>query len=301
MNGNRIVVGCPPGGLPDHALASLARWVRIHDGEMLVLGVGTADEDPTESVDRAVAALAESGLRAEREVLPLAADGVAATIAVAAEVWKADFVALGSDRRDVADGHLVGRVPRALVRRTTIPLFVHSAAPGERVVQDGAELHRAALGRVVIAIDESANAGAALRAASLLSRQGTPMLVLHVLSETGSEGARRADASAAGADRLLRQAVATLEEAGHDASSQLVAVPDRIAEAIAAKAETWGADLVLLGAPMGSRPGCHLVDGTAADVLRHTPRPVMLVVSPCAAKADVGATQVGGRSPCPVP
>jgi nucleotide-binding universal stress UspA family protein len=94
-------------------------------------------------------------------------------IKIAAEKWKADLIAVGATGAGALRGLLLGSVPRALIRSTTIPVFVARKKADKR--SDGVY-------RVLLSVDEVPQSEAV---AELLAKIGWPQpslgRVIHVV------------------------------------------------------------------------------------------------------------------------
>lgn len=138
--------------------------------------------------------------------------------------------------------------------------------------------------KLLVAIDGSAGALAALRFAMNLAAAGLPCsFVLVNVQEPASlyevmtaHDAERIDAvrSAAGAD-LLRPAEALLDAAGHGFESEVAGgVPENL---IAELAENYGCELILLGARGAGHPEAGGLGKVALAVLATATMPVTVV------------------------
>jgi nucleotide-binding universal stress UspA family protein len=132
--------------------------------------------------------------------------------------------------------------------------------------------------RVLVAVKDASQVE---HAVELARRVGaSEARVLH-LSLRESIGGRRypleSDASAAG---LVEAAILELRLAGIPATGEVCyALIDRAAQAIAASAAEWGADLIVLGSPRRSKLTTRLFGGMTLRVQQHAECPV-LVASP---------------------
>jgi nucleotide-binding universal stress UspA family protein len=129
-------------------------------------------------------------------------------------------------------------------------------------------------GTIVCAVNETAGAGEALRAASRLSgRFGTRLVVVHVVEELPLSPAARREARAGG----MRLVDRVLAEQGVTVADRRVATGDP-AEHIGRIADEERAALVVVGSqPNGRRPRPPLRSRLATELPRMTSVPVVVV------------------------
>ena len=143
--------------------------------------------------------------------------------------------------------------------------------------------------RILVAIDGSATAGLALREAIALTKnQGATLRLVHVVDlgpayvnvETTSQLDDYERALRDSGRLVLDKALAGAQSAGVQAESRLleiVTINERVADAIAAEAQRWPADLIVIGTH-GRRGFRHLMLGSVAESLVRVARqPVLLV------------------------
>lgn len=142
--------------------------------------------------------------------------------------------------------------------------------------------------RILVAVDASTTGELALKTAIALARDaGAPLRIVHALdtvsinlgiefpiqADTTSELTRRGEA-------LLRSAAGSAEAAGVTVETTLLSISTlelRIAEAIVADADAWGADLIVVGTH-GRRGLSRLFLGSVAEgIARVANTPVLLV------------------------
>jgi nucleotide-binding universal stress UspA family protein len=132
--------------------------------------------------------------------------------------------------------------------------------------------------RVLVAVKDASQVEDAVELARRVGASEARVLHLNLRE---SIGGRRypleTDSSAAG---LVEAAVLELRMAGIPASGEVChALIDRAAQAIAASATEWGADLIVLGSPRRGKLTTRRFGGMTLRVQRHAPCPV-LVASP---------------------
>lgn len=143
--------------------------------------------------------------------------------------------------------------------------------------------------RVLVAIDGSPGAAYALRhAIGLASRSPAALRLVHVLDigwlafapELALHTERIAAAKRAAGEAVLAQAQSEARAAGLDASAALLETGsprEDLAAAIAAEADRWKADVVVVGT-QGHRALGRVVLGSVAERLaRRSPVPLLLV------------------------
>ena len=144
--------------------------------------------------------------------------------------------------------------------------------------------------RILVPVDGSDASRVGLREAIKLSNAETRLRLLHVVEGLIPTGGVAGEGYYAGnvleslrmaGQEILRKAEASLKEHGLAVETELVdnlvGGPARI---IVKDAETWGADLIVLGTH-GRRGLKRLVMGSdAEEVIRMTPVPVLLVRAP---------------------
>lgn len=139
--------------------------------------------------------------------------------------------------------------------------------------------------RILVAIDDSETAAAALRhAIGLAKQQGAQLRLVTVVDESGLDvspyQAEVWNERIKAARALLRKAQALASGEHVKADTKLVemeGVGQRIAELIVKEAKSWPADLTVLGTH-GRRGFSHLFLGSVAEgVIRLSAGPVLLV------------------------
>jgi nucleotide-binding universal stress UspA family protein len=201
----------------------------------------------------------------------------------AARGWDADLIVLGTHRRGDLHGLLVGSVGHQVAARIDTPiLFVGGPRPGDAT--DGASPRR----RILLAVDDSEPAEAAVRAAADLAGAGTEIRMVHALGrrEDGPEP------EVAGRE-LLGRAGTILEAAGQTAEWELLSGAEPVAERIARAADEFNADLIVLGSRRLTDFGGLLLGSVAHDVIHRTNRAVFLAEHPHAVAAQPEETREG--------
>ena len=143
--------------------------------------------------------------------------------------------------------------------------------------------------RILVAIDGSPTSEIALREAITLAKdQAATLRLVHVVDlgpaymnvETASQLDEYELALRAAGEQVLAKALASARAAGLDTESKLVAIitiNERASDAIAAEAERWPADLIVIGTH-GRRGFRHLMLGSVAEgVVRVANQPVLLI------------------------
>jgi nucleotide-binding universal stress UspA family protein len=142
--------------------------------------------------------------------------------------------------------------------------------------------------RIMVAVDGSDTSDLALQEAIKLARSGGAQLhLVHAVDEVTlnweGEYANPAeiwDAMAKSGRAILDKALARVADAGLQADAKLIeitALGQRIPQAIADEAESWRADLIVIGTH-GRRGLSHLFLGSVAEgVVRVATKPVLLI------------------------
>lgn len=145
--------------------------------------------------------------------------------------------------------------------------------------------------RILVAVDGSTTSEQALSHAMDLARShGAQLLVLHVVEEVFlNVGEEIVDpralwqAMSVGGQKTLERYVDQVKSAGLSAESRLIELRDlgeTVAGSVVNEAETWGADLIVLGTH-GRRGWRRLLLGsTAEEVARLAKTPVLLIRKP---------------------
>lgn len=142
--------------------------------------------------------------------------------------------------------------------------------------------------RILVAVDGSPTSRAALEEAIKLAREPSATLhIVHVLDEVSvnwdsnyARPAERWKTLEAKGDEVLQASAASARKDGIACDTKLVQMDRlglRVAEAIAEEAESWGADLIVLGTH-GRRGVHHALLGSVAEaVVRVATKPVLLI------------------------
>lgn len=266
-----------------HLLESVASGVAVFGGPwppLLPTETTMFDDDIRAQAEQNLSVarswLAASGCSLETSV----AEGRAADVIISvAEHTGADLIVVGSRGHGSLESMLLGSVSAEVIDRADVPVLVARGS---------------AIARVVYACDGSAGAE---RAARVLMDRGilaaSEMLVISVaaaiphtwtdarLIRSGVDAAAYEEAAApsrAQHEQLAQEMAQRLRDAGIDARSQLrVGHP---AEQIVKAAESWQADLVVMGSH--GRTGLRrlLMGSVARNVLHHAPCSVLIVREP---------------------
>lgn len=141
---------------------------------------------------------------------------------------------------------------------------------------------------ILVAVDGSHTAELALQeAVKLASEQQATLRIVHAVDivniNLGTEfpnPSEISDAMTKGGQEILRKAEATARAAGIQVKTRLIEIDTlghRIPEVIAADAEAWPADLIVIGTH-GRRGLSHLFLGSVAEgVVRVATKPVLLI------------------------
>lgn len=138
--------------------------------------------------------------------------------------------------------------------------------------------------RILVPVDGSETSNKALVAALQLAREaGGRVRLLHQFDMlgylTGYEfDARLLDTAREQAGKVLQDALELAKSAGVPADTRLIDEPGRrLGDAVAAEAQAWEADLVVVGSHGRRGLGRVLLGSGAEDVVRMAPVPVLTV------------------------
>jgi nucleotide-binding universal stress UspA family protein len=223
--------------------------------------------DANRLVERAVRRLQAAGVLADSEIIRADMDRVAAAIAGAAETFEADLIVVGS--RGLSDWQSMFKhsVSHQLLCAVDCPVLIVR----DRLVATEHESQR-----VVLAIAGGDDIAPAARAAiAAAAAAGSVVLVVHVAQtivepqgfvfvETDEE----TEATISTAIRMVKEAGVAVERA--------VAHGRPVAESVAEIAETWSADVIVIGSSRMSDIGSLVFGSVSHDLLRATGRPVLI-------------------------
>jgi nucleotide-binding universal stress UspA family protein len=271
---SRIVVAIDRRGLAGHALPAVAALARQSLGQVLVVSQPEATETPAAAgrrVREVVRRLEAAGVSAGGEVLPAHTQPAAGPIAQAARDFGADLVALGSRGLGDLAGLLLGSVGHQVAARVRCPvLLVHG--DGEAA----GEIEPLRLRRLLVAVRRPAESEAALALTrTLAAEQGADVLVVHALEMAfDSEDAWYTETDAE-AEAVVRRAAERLDGCGR-VETRVVHGGPAVAADIAAAAERWDADVIVLASRRPTDLGGLLLGSVAHGLVRRTRRPVLL-------------------------
>jgi nucleotide-binding universal stress UspA family protein len=217
-------------------------------------------------VDTAVGQLQAAGVLADYEILRASDDHVAVAIAAAARGFGADLVVVGS--RGLSDWQSMFKhsVSHQLLCALDCPLLIVRNRPAAR---------RESL-RILMAVaggsDIEPSVHAAVAAAAVPASE---VLVVHVAQiivgpqgHVFAESEDQTDATISNAIRMVRDAGIAVEG--------VVAHGRPVAEAVAEMAETWNADMIVIGSSRMGDIGSLALGSVSHHLLRTTGRPVLI-------------------------
>jgi nucleotide-binding universal stress UspA family protein len=287
----RILLGCDPEGLAAAAVPAVAALAGDPRTEVRVVAAEEMTGKPacravTEAwLDRLVGELRDRRVAVRGELRRARRHAVADELVAAARGWGADLVVLGTRQRGDVAGLLLGSVGHQVAARVDTPvLFVAAHRPG------GQPAGEALLRRILLAVDGSGPAQAAVHAVAGMGGPDTEIRLVHVLG-VGTLAARPPDPAAAErAGRVaIDRALGILEEAGRATTSEVRRDRRPVAEELARAAEEWGADVIVLGSRRLTAHAGLLLGSVAQDLVHRTTRPVLLAERPHAAAPREGA------------
>jgi nucleotide-binding universal stress UspA family protein len=216
-------------------------------------------------VDSAVGDLQAAGVLADREILRADDDHVAAAIVLAAKNFGADLVVVGS--RGVSDWQSMMKhtVSHQLLCALDCPLLIVRDRPATKRESQRVLLALAGGDEVAPSVEAAVAAAAA---------PGSAILVAHVAQTViGSDGFVFDEL--AETEATLSRAIRLVTEAGVAVES-LVAHQRPVAETVAGTAESWNADMIVIGASRMSDIGSLVLGSVSHHLLRTTGRPVLI-------------------------
>ena len=223
--------------------------------------------DATRLVDTAVGRLEAAGVLADREIVRADVDHVAAAIAATAKSFEADLVVVGS--RGLSDWQSMFKhsVSHRLLCAVDCPVLIVRN-------QLAATAHQSQ--RVILAIAGGDDIAPAARAAiAAAAAPGSAVLIVHVAQtivepqgfvfvETDEE----TEATMSAAIRMFTDAGVAVEG--------VVAHGRPVAETVAETAETWNADIIVIGSSRMSEIGSLVFGSVSHRLLSTTGRPVLI-------------------------
>ena len=275
----RILLAVDPEGLEEAAFPIVAALAEASRGQVMLLAVSRT-RDAAEHLGalgdhlrNAVAALKDAGVEAKAELRQAAAgSSIADEITAAAELDRADLVALGSHGHGALAAVLVGSVGREVSAKVQAPvLFVHKhrGTPVSHLIE-----------RVLVPVDHSEAARRAIRVALEIVRPDRGSVLLLHVREMVPRGDVPYIESAEEAYRLTDGLLRELSPEGVKVEARVAAPQPNPASAIAEAADEWGADLIVFGSRRLTPLGGLLLGSVAQAVLHRTGRPVLLAGHP---------------------
>ena len=279
----RILLAVDPEGLEEAAFPIVAALAEAGRGHVTLLAVSRTS-DAAEHLDalqahlqKAVAALEDAGVQAKAELRQAAAgSSIADEITAAAELDRADLVALGSHGHGALAAVFVGSVGREVSAKVQAPvLFVHKhrGTPVSHLISTPLE-------RVLVPVDHSEAARRAIRVALEIVRPDRGSVLLLHVREMVPRGDVPYIESAEEAYRLTDGLLRELSPEGVKVEARVAAPQPNPASAIAEAADEWGADLIVFGSRRLTPLGGLLLGSVAQAVLHRTDRPVLLAGHP---------------------
>jgi nucleotide-binding universal stress UspA family protein len=223
--------------------------------------------DATRLVDTAVGRLQAAGVLADREIIRADVDHVATAIASTAKSFEADLVVVGS--RGLSDWQAMFRhsVSHKLLCAVDCPVLIvrNQLAATDHESQ-----------RVLLAIAGGDDIAPAARAAiAAAAAPGSAVLIVHVAQtivepqgfvfvETDEE-----------TEATMSAAIRMFTDAGI-AAQGVVSHGRPVAETVAETAESWGADMIVIGSSRMSEIGSLVFGSVSHHLLHNTTRPVLI-------------------------
>ncbi len=288
----RILIAVDAAHLADSAIPVAAEIAKRSDAEVVVVHVRDIEnelgsrEESFEIVDGAVGRLAALGIRAAGEVRSIAHGHLAQEIARAAREHEADLVALGSHGRGDLGALLLGSVSHRVAALLDVPVLIVRPAGKPAPYETGQE---ARISRVLAAVPAGGEAKTVADAAVRVARRRQAQVrVFHVREAVAlAEGAAYVEP-----DEDARTAVGIAAErlaaAGVAVETEISGGIGSIAHEIAAAADRWNADLIILGSRRPTDLGGLLLGSVAHQVIHISRRPVLLAERTAQPEEKVG-------------
>ena len=218
-------------------------------------------------VETAVGRLQAAGVLADREIIRADADHVATAIAVAAKTFDADLIVVGS--RGLSDWQSMFKhsVSHQLLCRVDCPVLI--------VRNRLAATHNESQ-RVLLAVAGGDDVAPAARAAiAAAAASGSVVLVVHVAQTIVEPHGFAFVETEEETEATMSTTIRMVTDAGV-AVERLVAHGRPVAETVAETAETWNADMIVIGSSRMSDIGSLVFGSVSHHVLRTTGRPVLI-------------------------
>ena len=275
----RILFGVDAAGLAEQALPVVSTLARASGAEVIALMVHAPERDPEPAERRlreVVRRLSGAGVGARSELRAGPGSDPAGQIVAAARDFGADLVALGSHGRGHLGCLLLGSVSHQVATRLDLPLLlVHGRADGAQPRQP------ATIRRVLVAVDDSRRSRAAVAAAGELAAQhGAAVLAVHAREIAAVAGEFVPVEAFRSGEDLLAGVAGHLAAGGRDVETRLLEGDQPVSARIAAAAEAWEADVIVLGSRRLTDLGGLLLGSVGHDLVRRTNRPILLAGQP---------------------
>jgi nucleotide-binding universal stress UspA family protein len=223
--------------------------------------------DAKRLVETAVGQLRAAGVPTDREIIRADVEHVAVAIAAAAKSFEADLIVVGS--RGLSDWQSMFKhsVSHQLLCAVDCPVLIVRN-------QLAAKDHESQ--RVLLAIaggDDIVPAARAAIAAATAPR--SKVLVVHVAQTIVEPQGFVFVESEEEAEATMSRAIRMVTDAGV-AAERVVAHGRPVAETVAAIAETWNADMIVIGSSRMSDLGSLVFGSVSHHLLRTTGRPVLI-------------------------
>jgi nucleotide-binding universal stress UspA family protein len=209
-----------------------------------------------------------AGVSATSEVLRASEKEIPEAIAAAACRYSADLVAVGSRGRSDLRGLFLGSVSHRVLHKLSCPVLI---------VRQGTGMHRGArLERVLLAVAGGDEVPRAIEAVVTIAAAAHAMVrVLHVRPLAAAENVTWIESEAEGT-QVVDAILAELRVAGVTAESKVAGPSSFVARDIAEAANTWDADLIVMGSRRLSELGGLVAGNINHDVIHLTDRPVLV-------------------------
>jgi nucleotide-binding universal stress UspA family protein len=215
-------------------------------------------------VDATADRFTTEGIQATREIRRADRGHVAGAVAVSAHDFCADLVVVGS--RGLSDLHAMieSSVSRQVLCKVDCPVLI-VRRKGVGTVE-----------RVLLAIAGGDDVAAGVKAAAAAAAApGSTVLVVHVAqSIVGVQGIAYVEPDQE-ARATIASAIEQLRDAGVQANG-VVAHPGPVAQTVADRAESWNADLIVVGSSRMRDLSAVVIGSVSRHLLRSTGRPVLV-------------------------
>lgn len=265
----RLLVAIDGSPASRRAVQMAGQIARAEGALVLVLHVprsGGSDANAEACERIALRELAQAGVKARLEIRGGA--DPADEIVAATESTKPDLLVMGSRDRSAVGGLLLGSISQDVAARVTRPVLL---------VRADAEV-TSPIDAILLAVEGIAGSDSLLDITADLAKALMAKVVVVHASYPGGEDLERSlyHARRTHGEQAVDAAVAKLRQSGVEADELSLTTGSGMSRALAARADSIGAGLIVIGSHEPSRPGEAAGTELSMAVLRRTTRPVLV-------------------------